>query len=636
MQRIVAYLDEIVSRAVNWGWGRALLVAVAFAEACTALMVGGMSLLLHGTVRPDFMVTGAVTALVVSLAVLSLFLRLVTMLRRARIADQEGAQAQEMLAGMLAERTAELQKSALNLQAAHRDLTVLNEQITRAADRMPIAYILWDTSFRATEWNPAAERIFGYTRSEALGHTPLELFVPDDAHVPVAAAMAELLAGGEAHYSAPGNNITKEGRIISCLWFNAPLKEESGRVHGVLSMALEVTEREEMERALRVAKEQAEAANHAKTRFLAMMSHDMRTPLNVILGMSELLATTPLHEEQQQHLTTLTHAGESLLALINDILDLSKIEAGQLSLELVPLDLGRLVARVIDILALNARQKGINLRWQGSELPRQVTGDWQRLQQVLLNLVGNAIKFTHQGEVVLRVEAAAGDRFRFTITDTGIGIPPAEQEKIFLPFTQVGPTISHRFGGTGLGLTICRLLVEKMGGEIGVESTPGVGSRFHVVVPLPMVGESTLPLVFPQKSARDDAATPPRAIANLSVLLVDDSIDNCQLMRSFLREITGHFDTAENGRVGVEKAMAETFDLIIMDVQMPVMDGYEATRRIRAHQREHGLGRTPIIALTANAMKEDADLAIAAGCDLYLTKPIRKKRLLEGITALLS
>ncbi|MBF0614810.1 MAG: response regulator [Magnetococcales bacterium] len=381
------------------------------------------------------------------------------------------------------------------------------------------------------------------------------------------------------------------------------------------------------------ARAEAESGNRAKSTFLAHMSHEIRTPLNAILGVNELLLEADATAEQRRYLEMARKASESLLALVNDVLDFSKIEAGQFDLERSCFDLLALITGSVEILAIQARDRGIRLS-QDVEvgLPRYVLGDPNRLRQVLLNLLGNAVKFTREGEVVLTVVPDGAGRIGFAIRDTGIGIPADKLATIFQPFRQADFSTTRQYGGTGLGLSICALLVERMGGRITVESVVGQGSRFAFALDLPVADpEAPLALVSVvrqgvRESVPEEAASGERG---LSILMAEDSEDNRILIRAFLKSTPHQLEFAENGAVACEKFQNGTFDIVLMDLQMPIMDGYAATRCIRNWEREQECAPTPVVALTAHAMQEASADAMAAGCDYYLSKPIAKKRLLE-------
>jgi signal transduction histidine kinase/CheY-like chemotaxis protein len=376
------------------------------------------------------------------------------------------------------------------------------------------------------------------------------------------------------------------------------------------------------------ARDQALEASRVKSDFLASMSHEIRTPLNAIIGMGELLGETPLNSEQSRYVGVFRKSGEALLDLVNDILDLAKIEARQLTLEQIDFDVFELLQDAVDIHALMAREKGIDLALRlAPDLPRRRRGDPTRLRQIVLNLIGNALKFTEHGEVVVGAEPAVAPAIgvRFNVTDTGIGIPADKHQVIFDSFSQVDSSTTRKYGGTGLGLTICKTLVEMMGGIIGLRSEPGRGSCFFFILPLPIAQTVEQPAVT---SAIPGAATDGR---RHRLLLVEDNPDNCLLIRAYLKPEPYEIDEAENGAVAVDKFKRAHYDLVLMDMQMPVLDGYAATRAIRDWEREHDYPPVPIIALTAYAVREDVDKSLAAGCTAHMTKPIRKAVLLENL-----
>lgn len=417
-----------------------------------------------------------------------------------------------------------------------------------------------------------------------------------------------------------------------------PVFSRAGDVRQVIEYAIEITERKKFESDLREAKLAAEEGSRAKSAFLALISHEIRTPLNAILGMSDLLGETQLDREQAHYLEISTRAGESLLALVNDVLDLSKIEAGRMTLESAPFDLHALAQDVVTLLGGLAREKNIRFSCAiDSGVPVWVEGDATRLRQVLVNLLNNAIKFTIDGDVDLSVAPGEGEGFvLFLVRDSGVGIPREKLETIFQPFVQADASTTREFGGAGLGLNICQKLIQQMGGEIRVESRVGAGSLFTARARLPRVDDPTLKAVSAPLSAGEGAKTAAQVKA-LSILVVDDARENQLVIKAFLKRTPHRLTLIDNGAKALEQVKVETYDLVLMDMLMPVMDGYEATRRIRAWEAEGGVrSRLPIIALTAQALKEDQDRSLEAGCDAHLTKPFTKAQLLTLVNDFIS
>ena len=506
----------------------------------------------------------------------------------------------------------------------------------------PIAMLLVDEEGRIELANPQLADMFGYAASELIGQ-PIEKLTPEPVRRQHPALRAEFMR--HARPRPMGKSGTVQGRRQDGSTFPAEIGLSpltlNGRMH-VIAVVVDMTERLRQEQQIlelnrdledRVRQRTAalEEASAAKTKFLAHMSHEIRTPLNAVLGLAQLLGKEPLNPGQQAMLRHITEAGELLLHIVNDILDLSKIEAGELGLERQPFRLGQVIDNIIHMVTTTTESKGLSLRVESpTDLPERLLGDAMRLEQVLLNLLTNAIKFTEQGEVGLAVTKLETDanraRLRFEVRDTGIGLDEAAQARLFRPFTQADDSITRRFGGTGLGLSISKHLVQHMGGSMGLRSAPGEGSTFWFEIPFDLAVDlppSAHPLV---STATEPATTDESSLHGLRVLAVDDNRINLMVASKALEQLGIRVVTAGDGQQALDRLRGDSagFDAVLMDIQMPVMDGMTATREIR---RDPTLRHLPVIALSAGVLHEEREAALAAGVDDFLGKPLKLQEL---------
>jgi two-component system sensor histidine kinase/response regulator len=655
-------------------------------------------------------------------------------------------------------------------QKRAQELLQENERRTRLiVDTAHDAFVAMDAEGKIIDWNPRAEATFGWRREEVVGQVLAETIIPPryrHAHV---FGLRNFLATGEGpvlNQRIEVSALHRDGREFPVELTIAPLRLGDTWVFN--AFVHDITQRKRNEEALRSAKEAAEAANRAKGVFLATMSHEIRTPMNAILGLTELVLDTPLSPEQRDYLKLVYDSGESLLAVINDVLDFAKIEAGHFDLDCAPFDLQESVGDTMKTLAMRAHAKGLELTYHiAPDVPEALIGDRGRLRQVIVNLIANAIKFTHQGEVVLTVRCESRDdeaaTLHFAVRDTGIGIPEDRRQTIFEAFQQVDSSTTRQFGGTGLGLAISSKLVELMGGRVWLESELGRGSTFHFTVRL-AIAKNGLPAASTQPAiclrglrvlVVDDNATnrrilvdvlrnwdmeptavgsaaeamqalraahrdgtpyelvltdghmpdtdgfelcrqikadrelgsavimmltsldspggarrceelgiaaalmkpikqselfdaivaalgvttpadesqparPGRAVRCLRILLAEDSLVNQKLAVGLLEKYGHTVIVAQNGREAIAAVQAHHFDVVLMDVQMPELDGLQATQAIREREAKTG-GHVPIVAMTAHAMKGDRERCLEAGMDDYVAKPIRSQELFDAI-----
>jgi PAS domain S-box-containing protein len=519
------------------------------------------------------------------------------------------------MAGALRENFRNLEKlnETLEDRVAQRtgELAASEARFRSYIENAPDGIFIMDRDGRYIDVNRAGCALAGYSREEILEKRAGEVIVAEDRAQAV--QVIDTLFS-EGFWSGDFRGIRKDGTRITVASSLVRLSADT-----FIVFSKDISDRKRIERELIEAKREAEAANGAKSAFLANISHEIRTPMNGILGMTRMLKRTGLDTEQREFLADIERSADHLMLLINDILDLSKIEAGRMEVELAEFRLRDAVSDVLRLQAASAAERGLSLSVEiGEDVPDRVVGDPLRLRQVLSNLLSNAVKFTEAGEVHLRVSglemAGAGPLLHFCVSDTGIGIPDEAREKIFAPFVQADLSMSRRYGGSGLGLSICRRLVELMGGRIWVEAPPEGGSAFRFFLPFATWADKS-------DRAESPAAPPAGGGRSLRILLAEDQEINIKYARAVLTEMGHAVEVVRDGRQACERVAAGACDLVLMDVQMPGMDGESAMRLIRDREAGTG-GHTPLIALTAHAMLGDRERLIAAGFDAYVSKPL--------------
>jgi PAS domain S-box-containing protein len=522
---------------------------------------------------------------------------------------------------------------------AEAELKLQKTYMELLLDQSPVAVAVLDNDDNVLRINHAFTDLFGYGSSGAVGRKINDLVAPEEMRAEVARVSALGMAGERLDLETVRR--AQDGTLRNVRLLGQHIVVDGEKVAS-LATYIDVSAQKQVEADMIKARQAAEAANRAKGDFLAMMSHEIRTPMNAVLGMTNLLLGTPLDAKQKEFARTVARSGEALIGIINDILDFSKIEAGgRFQLEEEVFSLRRLVEDVVLLLRPRAETGGIALTTEvGAGIADTLKGDDGRLRQVLVNLVGNAIKFTDRGGVVVRVhgrrEGADRVHLRFEVQDTGIGMAPEDIDRLFQPFTQVESSASRRRGGTGLGLAISKRIVDLMGGRIGMESAPGKGSLFWfelelAVAEAPAAGAERFCPDAPADAAVSATAPPAKVLDRpLRILVAEDHDINRRLVMFMLESLGHRADFAGNGLEAVDAWQRFDHDVILMDCQMPEMDGFEATREIRRRELARGplpARRVRIIALTANALKGDRERCLAAGMDGYVTKPFTMRNL---------
>jgi two-component system, sensor histidine kinase and response regulator len=539
------------------------------------------------------------------------------------------------------EMLGQIQERERALQAAHGELEARVEERTRQLaeqktflnsliDNSPVAIVALDVDYLVRMCNPGFEKLFDYHQQDIIGLPVAGLVATNDLRAGVETNQDQILSGKSIHMVTTRSR--RNGTLVDVELSAVPLVVDE-KITGTLILYQDITLRKEAEAALTRAKEAAEAASRAKSEFLANMSHEIRTPMNGIIGMTELALDTELSDEQREYLALVKTSADSLLTLLNDILDLSKIEAGKLDMETIDFEFRQSLGETMKALGYRAHQKGLELAWRvGPGVPDHLLGDMNRLRQVLMNLVGNAVKFTSQGEVVVEVETESQEKesvlLHFRVRDTGIGIPKEKQIIIFDAFTQVDSSATRKYGGTGLGLAITARLVALMGGRIWVESEVGRGSMFHFTIRLGIADSADQPL----------PVADPAVLADASALVVDDNQTNQIILVEMLRAWGMCVETAD----GAASALAaldgklcngRMFSVIVSDVRMPHMDGFDFSAMVRKHPL---YSRIPIVLLSSSPQQGDGARSRGLGIAAYLSKPVQPPELFDAIARALS
>ncbi|MEW5894239.1 MAG: ATP-binding protein [Candidatus Omnitrophota bacterium] len=521
-----------------------------------------------------------------------------------------------------------------------KDLADSKELFKTVFHNSPVAIIVADKDERIIAWNPFTEKLLGFGRGDLFNRPVSELYPKKEWK-----RIRTLNIRKHKLVSDLETRITKKDQSALDIRLSlSVVRDQNGEVLGSIGIMHDTSIQKRTEKMLMEAKKAAESASEAKTMFLANMSHEVRTPMNTIMGMVDLTLDTELTPEQRDYLQTVKNAADILLSLLNDILDLSRVEAGKIQLEDIEISIDRTIRSVCKTMDILAKNKGLSLQWLTDEkVPDLVKGDPVRLRQVLVNLINNAIKFTSKGKIEVEVKVTSISEEKclllFSVKDEGIGIEKDKQEKIFEVFTQEDVSTTRQFGGTGLGLAICKKLLELMGGSIWVESEKGRGSKFYFNIPFQIVRKDEVPEALQEDSIelqlmeQISIKKSHEAVVkkeNIHILLAEDNMVNQRMTQRMLEKKGWQVTVANQGQEVLDLLMKQSFDLILMDAQMPVIDGWEATKQIRESEKTTG-GHIPIIALTARVMAGDRKKCLDAGMDGYVSKPIDRSQLFEVV-----
>lgn len=517
-----------------------------------------------------------------------------------------------------------------------QDLNESRELFKIIFENSMIAIMVMANDGRLIAWNPFMEQLLGYDRIDLFNKPFKEFFKKHEW-----AELRRRMKKGSDAISDYETKVLKAGEDLLDVNISvSPLSNDQGDIVGEIVTFTDITRQKNTQEMLLQAKMAAEAANSAKSLFLAKMSHEVRTPMNAVIGMIDLTLDSDLSMEQHDNLKVAKDAAENLLGLLNDILDLSKAEAGKITLENIEINIHDVVISVCKGLAVLAKNKGIELKWNiASDVPRLVIGDPVRIRQVIINLVNNAIKFTHEGDVTVSIsnqgEKNGVSSLLFSVKDSGIGIPKERHSAVFEIFSQADQTTTRKYGGTGLGLAICKKLVNMMDGDLWVESEEGKGSDFKFILLLQISKNNSGAVTLPTEgSAVVDSNTVVGLDHSVRILLAEDNLVNQRIAVKILEKKGWEVLTANNGKEVLELLDKEAFDLILMDDHMPEMSGVEATKIIRSQEKQTG-SHIPIVAMTANAMAGDREKYIEVGMDGYISKPINRESLYTEITNLI-